>query len=142
MMEFCDGSVIAQMGHPDMQLPIQYALTYPDRRPMPQQPLDLAAVGSLEFLRPDTARFPSLELGYRAVREGGTAGAVFNAAGEVAAAAFLDGRIGFCDIAEVVERTMDCCPATSDPTIDVIFKADAAARAAAGENCNLKIEQD
>ena len=140
LVEFCDMSVIAQMGYPDMQLPIQYALTFPSRRPMPLEPLDLPSLGALVFCDPDTKRFPCLELGYRAVREGGTAGAVFNAAGEVATEAFLAERIGFCDIPRVVERTMDCCPAAPDPSIDDIFQADKAARIAAQEACGVRFE--
>jgi len=138
LVEFCDRSVVAQMGKPDMQLPIQYALTYPERVPSPLEPLDLSAVGSLMFRKPDTQRFPGLLLGYRAAQRGGTAGAVLNAANEVAVAAFLGGRIGFCEIAEVVERTMDCCPVVADPSIEDIYRADTAARREA-EQCLISL---
>ena len=135
LVEFCDTSVLAQMGLPDMQLPIQYALTYPRRLPMPLEPLDLGAIGSLTFRKPDTDRFPGLKLGFRAAREGGTSGAVLNAANEVAVEAFLDGRIGFCRIPEVVERAMDCVPVGAEPTIDEILAADASAREIARQAC-------
>ncbi len=133
LVEFHDTSVVAQMGLPDMQLPIQYALTYPERVEMPLEPLDLCEVGSLTFRKPDTERFPALELGFRAAREGGASGAILNAANEIAVEAFIDGRIGFCQIAEIVELTMDYCPGVAEPCIEDLYGADAAARETARE---------
>jgi 1-deoxy-D-xylulose-5-phosphate reductoisomerase len=106
LVEFVDGSVLAQMGVPDMRLPIAYALTYPRRLPLNSPPLDLCRIASLTFERPDLERFPGLALGYAAARTGGTMPAVLNAANEVAVAAFLEGRIKFLDIPRVVEQTM------------------------------------
>ncbi len=106
LVEFVDGSVIAQMGVPDMRLPIAYALTYPRRLPLNGPALDLCAIARLTFESPDTSRFPGLALGYAAAKSGGTMPAVLNAANEVAVAAFLEGRIKFLDIPRVVERTM------------------------------------
>jgi len=106
MVEFVDGSVIAQMGVPDMRLPIAYALTYPRRLPLNGPPLDLCQIARLSFEPPDEARFPALTLGYTAARAGGTMPAVLNAANEVAVAAFLEGRLRFLDIPRVVEAAM------------------------------------
>jgi 1-deoxy-D-xylulose-5-phosphate reductoisomerase len=106
LVEFVDGSVLAQLGWPDMRLPIAYALTYPRRLPLHQEPLDLGKVAQLTFERPDFMRFPSLRLGYEAARIGGTMPAVLNAANEVAVAAFLEGRLSFPGIPRVVEATM------------------------------------
>jgi 1-deoxy-D-xylulose-5-phosphate reductoisomerase len=106
LVEFVDGSVIAQLGVPDMRLPIAYALTYPRRLPMNGPPLDLCAISQLTFESPDLNRFPGLGLGYAAAKTGGTMPAVLNAANEVAVAAFLEGRIKFPDIPRTVARTM------------------------------------
>ncbi|MFZ2087156.1 MAG: 1-deoxy-D-xylulose-5-phosphate reductoisomerase [Desulfobaccales bacterium] len=106
LVEFVDGSVLAQLGWPDMRLPIAYALTYPRRLPLSSEPLDLGKVAQLTFERPDLERFPSLRLGYEAAHAGGTMPAVLNAANEVAVAAFLDGRLPFPGIPRVVEETM------------------------------------
>ena len=106
LVEFVDGSVIAQLGVPDMRLPIAYALSYPRRLPLSDAALDLCQVAHLTFESPDTSRFPCLALGYAAAREGGTMPAVLNAANEVAVAAFLEGRIKFLDIPRTVEQTM------------------------------------
>ena len=106
LVEFVDGSVIAQLGVPDMRLPIAYALTYPRRLPLNGPPLDLCAISRLTFESPDLARFPGLALGYAAARTGGTMPAVLNAANEVAVAAFLEGRVRFMDIPRTVEATM------------------------------------
>jgi 1-deoxy-D-xylulose-5-phosphate reductoisomerase len=106
LVEFVDGSVLAQLGWPDMRLPIAYALTYPRRLPLNQEPLDLGKVAQLTFERPDFTRFPSLRLGYEAAKIGGTMPAVLNAANEVAVAAFLAGRLSFPGISRVVEETM------------------------------------
>jgi len=106
LVEFVDGSVLAQLGAPDMRLPIAYALTYPRRLPLNGPPLDLGRIGRLTFEEPDMERFPGLRLGYEAARTGGTMPAVLNAANEVAVAAFLEGRIKFPDIPRVVAETM------------------------------------
>ena len=106
LVEFVDGSVLAQLGWPDMRLPIAYALTYPRRLPLNGEPLDLGQVAQLTFERPDFERFPSLRLGYEAAEKGGTMPAVLNAANEVAVAAFLAGRLSFPGIPRVVEQTM------------------------------------
>jgi len=107
LVEFVDGSMIAQLGMPDMRLPIAYALTYPRRLPLNSPPLDLCQVGRLTFETPDTERFPGLALGYAAAKTGGTMPAVLNAANEMAVAAFLQGRLGFMDIPKTVAATMD-----------------------------------
>jgi len=106
LVEFVDGSVLAQLGWPDMRLPIAYALTYPRRLPSPSEPLDLGKVSQLTFERPDFERFPSLRLGYEAAETGGTMPAVLNAANEVAVSAFLENRLPFLGIPQVVEETM------------------------------------
>jgi 1-deoxy-D-xylulose-5-phosphate reductoisomerase len=106
LVEFVDGSVLAQLGWPDMRLPIAYALTYPRRLPMNSEPLDLGKVAQLTFERPDFERFPALRLGYQAAETGGTMPAVLNAANEVAVAAFLNGLLPFPGITRVVEETM------------------------------------
>jgi len=128
MVEFVDGSTIAQLGLPDMRVPIQYALTYPERRQSPVAAADLASVGRLEFEEPDLERFPALALGYRAAEVGGTMGAVLNAANEVAVAAFLDRRIRFTDIARLVADVMDRHEPAEHPTPDEIVHKDGWAR--------------
>ena len=107
LVEFVDGSVIAQLGVPDMRLPIAYALTYPRRLPLSSPPLDLCQIGQLTFESPDTTRFPGLALGYAAAKTGGTMPAVLNAANEMAVAAFLQGRLTFMGIPETVAATMN-----------------------------------
>lgn len=106
LVEYRDGSVIAQLGTPDMRTPISYAMQYPERLPLDQPSLDLAHIGKLTFQEPDHDRFPCLRLGYEALRIGGTMPAALNAANEVAVAAYLQGGIGFLEIAEVIEGTM------------------------------------
>lgn len=128
MVEFCDGSVIAQMGMPDMKVPIQYALTYPERNPLKVKPLDLSHIGNLTFKKPDMEKFPALRLGYYAAREGGTVGATLNAANEVAVQAFLDSKIRFTDIALSVEKVMDRHHFIKNPCLEDILAADAWAR--------------
>jgi 1-deoxy-D-xylulose-5-phosphate reductoisomerase len=131
LVEFRDGSVIAQMGHPDMRVPIQYALTWPERLDAPVKKFDLAEIRALTFEAPDSARFPALELGQRAVRAGGTMGAVLNAANEVAVDAFLGGRLRFTRIAAIVRETMDAHAKIETPSLDDLRTADAWARAEA-----------
>ena len=127
MVEFVDGVVTAELGEPDMRVPIQYAITYPERRPAPVSPLQLAGV-DLTFEKPDAATFLALELGYEAGRAGGSAPAVLNGADEVAVAAFLDHRIGFLDITDVVALTLEAVPRTELTTVDDVFAADEEAR--------------
>ena len=129
MVEFVDGSVKAQLGIPDMKLPIQYALTYPERPPSAFKRVDFAALGRLTFQDPDTERFPCLALAFRAMREGGTAPAVLNAANEAAVALFLDGKIGFTAIPELIAAAMDALPPSGAVTLDLIDRADRDARA-------------
>jgi 1-deoxy-D-xylulose-5-phosphate reductoisomerase len=107
LVEFADGSVVSHLAEPDMRTPIQHALTWPRVAAGCARRLDWAALRKLEFEEPDRVRFPGLSLAYRAIAEGGTAGAVMNAANEAAVEAFLAGRIGFTRIAELVERAMD-----------------------------------
>jgi 1-deoxy-D-xylulose-5-phosphate reductoisomerase len=107
MVEFRDGSVLAQLGVTDMRLPIQYAFSYPDRWAAPLPPLDLLRAGTLEFAAPDRERFPCLDLAYRALEHGGAWPIVLNAANELAVEAFLDRRIGFCQIPSAIARALD-----------------------------------
>jgi 1-deoxy-D-xylulose-5-phosphate reductoisomerase len=106
LVAYADGSVLAQLGSPDMRTPIAYALGWPKRKSAPSPRLDLAAIGTLSFEKPDTARFPSIRLAREALRAGGLAPTVLNAANEVAVAAFLGREIGFLDIARIVEETL------------------------------------
>jgi len=128
LVEFVDGSVIAQLSPPDMRLPIQYALTFPRRTDGPARRLDFTAGMTLEFEPPDLSRFPAVGLGHRAAARGGTAGCVLNAANEAAVAAFLAGRIRFTDIAEVCGQVLDRHAFSSEPTLDEIRGLDAWAR--------------
>jgi len=128
MVEFVDGSIIAQMSTTDMALPIQYALTYPERYAGACAPLDLTKVGNLEFEAPRTDLFPSLDLARRAGTEGGTLPAVLNAANEAAVDAFLAGHLSFPGIWESVARAMDTVPFVEHPTLDQLIEADRAAR--------------
>ncbi len=127
MVEFVDGSVKAQLGEPDMRVPIQYALTAPERAVAPVPPLDLAG-RSLTFEAPDVTAFPCLELGFAAGRRGGVAPAALNAADEVAVAAFLQGRIRFLDIPRIVAATLEATPDEQPETVADVLAADAAAR--------------
>jgi 1-deoxy-D-xylulose-5-phosphate reductoisomerase len=129
MVEFVDGSVKAQLGVPDMKLPIQYALTYPERPPSTFKRVDFAALGRLTFQEPDVDRFPCLSLAFRAMRDGGAAPAVMNAANEVAVGLFLEGRIGFAAIPELIAQAMDAIPSAGALTLAMIDRADRDARA-------------
>ena len=128
MVEFEDGSVMAQMGVPDMRLPIQYALLYPERVDTGLPSLDLVAKGTLTFAKPDLVRYPALSLAYRALEESGTMPVVLNAANEVAVGLFLDEKIGFLDIERIVRRIMDSHTPVRDPDLDQILEADRWAR--------------
>ena len=131
LVEYCDNAILAQLGAPDMRLPIQYALTYPARLPGPAQPLDLLAHPSLTFAAPDYESFPCLKLAMEAAATGGTATAILNGANEVAVAQFLAGKIGFMDIPNRVEKALATVQTVRAPTLEDILAADAAARAAA-----------
>ncbi len=128
MVEFVDGSMLAQLSTPDMCLPIQYALTYPERAASERVQTSLARLGSLTFEEPDVERFPSLQLARRAGELGGTLPAVLNAANEVAVEAFVNRKINFPEITNVVRRTMDSHKIVSHPTLEQILEADAWAR--------------
>src|SRR5215831_13037164 len=128
MVEFADGSMLAQLSTPDMCLPIQYALTYPDRAPSDRVQTNLAQLGSLTFEEPDPARFPALALARRAGEVGGTLPAVLNAANEVAVEAFVNRRINFPQISEMVARTMERHQVVPHPGLEQILEADSWAR--------------
>lgn len=127
-VEFDDGAVIAQMGTPDMRLPIQYAFSYPQRLPLQSEALDLFKVASLHFEEADQNRFPCLRLAYEAIEKGGNMSCVLNAAGEITNLAFREGRIGFMDIPYYIERTMSSAPFIKEPSLDDLFETDALAR--------------
>ena len=127
-VEFVDGAVMAQLGAPDMRLPIQLALTYPDRMECPVDALDLTKCGALTFCEPDTENFPCLALARRCAKMGGTACAVMNGANEEAVALFLADRIGFYDIYELVNGAVEATPNVMEPTLEDILQADAMAR--------------
>lgn len=128
LVEFVDGSVVAQMGVPDMRVPISYALSWPDRLEMDLPRLDLAGCRDLSFMAPDDERFPALALSYKACREGGTVPAVLNAANEVAVAAFLAGRIRFPEITSVVSEIVGSLPRQDGADIETVVEADSRAR--------------
>ena len=128
LVEYCDNAMLAQLGAPDMRLPIQYALTYPRRVPGPATPLDLWNCGPLIFGTPDLETFRCLALALEAAKTGGTAGAVLNGANEAAVGQFLAGEIGFLDIADRVERAMAQVPVVQSPNMSDILEADRAAR--------------
>ena len=132
MVEFKDGSVIAQMGIPDMKLPIQYALNYPERFDRIGERLNLFDIRTLTFDKPDTETFECLKLAFNAIDKGGIVPTVMNAANEIAVAAFLDGKIRFLDIAAVVRETMDNCK-NVEATLKSVLSADADARAFASD---------
>lgn len=128
MVEFADTSVMAQMGNPDMRVPIQYALTYPERRVSPASPLDLLTKGTLNFRPMDLGRYPALRLAYEAGRSGGTATTVYNAANEVAVARFLQGVIPFLAIENIIEKVLNRHTAAAAPDLGLILETDDWAR--------------
>ena len=128
MVEFADGAVIAQLGHPDMREPIQYALAYPQRLNLDNRKLDFAALGSLSFSAPDTERFPALGLAYEALRRGGNLACTMNAANEIAVAAYLREEISFYGISELVAETMDGVEFVASPSLNDIFATNEAAK--------------
>lgn len=132
LVEYCDNAMIAQLGAPDMRLPIQYALTYPKRVPGPSSPLDLWNCGPLTFGAPDLEAFPCLALALEAAKTGGTAGAILNGANEVAVSQFLRGKLGFLEIAGKVERALSQVKVVQEPSLTYILEADQAARELVG----------
>ncbi|MCM1261578.1 MAG: 1-deoxy-D-xylulose-5-phosphate reductoisomerase [Butyrivibrio sp.] len=124
-VEYVDGGIMAQLGMPDMKLPIQYALFYPDRRPMQGKRVDFFKTAQLTFEEPDTETFTGLKLAYAAARAGGSMPTVFNAANEMAVAAFLQGKIGFLRITELIEEAMGCHKVVNNPSVEEILQAEA-----------------
>jgi 1-deoxy-D-xylulose-5-phosphate reductoisomerase len=133
LVQLCDGASLAHLGHPDMRVPIAYALHHPERVDVPARTLDLAELGSLTFEPPDTEAFPCLRLARAAAVAGGTGPCVLNAANEVAVHAFLGGRLGFMGIPAVIERTLERVGASGVHGFDSLYEADARAREVAGE---------
>ena len=133
LVDYVDGTVLAQMGNPDMRIPIAYALAWPNRFDSGAEPLDLFAVRQLNFDRPDFERFPSLRLAYEAARAGGTLPAVLNAANEVAVASFLYTKIRFTAIPSIIEHCMSAVPAATAASIEAVLEADREARRVAAE---------
>ena len=133
MVEYADGSVIAQLGNPDMRTPIAQALAYPDRIEAGVSFLDLYGIGPLTFEAPDLEQFPALRLAHAALHAGGTAPATLNAANEVAVGAFLEGRLSFLAMSDVIEETLQDLPGTELSTLDDVLAADRRARARAGQ---------
>ncbi len=132
MVEFVDGSIVAQLGTADMRQPIQYALTYPERLPSPVPALDWSKVPRLDFIPPDRKKFPCVSLAYRAIEMGGTAPAVLNAADEVAVERFLDRKIAFSDIPKLIAKALDAHKVGWADSVDRIIEADRWARSCCG----------
>lgn len=133
MVEYADGSMLAQLGSPDMRTPIAYALAWPERIEAGVSTLDLLSIGRLDFEPPDLARFPCLRLAYEAGRRGGTATTILNAANEVAVQAFLEGRLNFSAIPRVIEVALERATIHDAASLDVIIEADAVGRSVAAE---------
>jgi 1-deoxy-D-xylulose-5-phosphate reductoisomerase len=131
LVQYVDGSVVAELGNPDMRTPIAHALAYPERIEAGVASLDLFSIAQLNFEKPDLQRFPCLELAYRALKAGGNAPAVLNAANEIAVAAFLEGRLHFLGIPDVIAASLDAVPAAAAADLDAVLSADAAGRDAA-----------
>ncbi|WP_432218744.1 1-deoxy-D-xylulose-5-phosphate reductoisomerase [Pseudomonas kribbensis] len=133
LVDYVDGSVLAQLGNPDMRTPIANALAWPERIDSGVAPLDLFAIARLDFEAPDEERFPCLRLARQAAEAGNSAPAMLNAANEVAVAAFLDGRVRYLEIASIIEEVLNLEPVVALNDLDAVFTADAAARALAGQ---------
>lgn len=133
MVEYADGSVIAQMGHPDMREAIQFAFSYPFRLPLNNRKLDFADLGGISFFAPDKERFPALGLAYASLEKGGNMACIMNAANEAAVAAFLQERIGFYDITDIVADCMAGADFAAQPDLDTVFRTNEAAYARANE---------
>lgn len=124
MVEYVDGGIMAQLGTPDMKLPIQYALYYPDRKYLGGERVDFAKIGSITFLKPDTEKFRGFALAYKAGRIGGTMPTIYNAANEYAVAKFLNREIKYLEIAELIEKAMECHKVTENPSLEQILEAE------------------
>jgi 1-deoxy-D-xylulose-5-phosphate reductoisomerase len=133
LVQFIDGSLLAQMGLPDMKLPIQYAFSYPDRWSNTFKRFDFSEYSNLTFQKPDTEVFRALDLAYQAIRQGGNMPAIVNAANEIAVQAFLEKKIGFLDIADLVDATMQKVDFRQDPSLEVYIETDLEARRKANE---------
>jgi len=133
MVSYSDGSVLAQLGNPDMRTPIAHALAWPNRMNSGVAALDLFEVAHLDFERPDTDRFPCLSLAYQALQAGGTAPAVLNAANEAAVDAFLQGKLRFTDIAALIDKVLEDSAIVPADTLEIILDADQSSRVRAGE---------
>jgi 1-deoxy-D-xylulose-5-phosphate reductoisomerase len=133
MVEYADGSVIAQMGHPDMREAIQFAFSYPYRLPLDNRKLNFAELGSMSFFAPDAEKFPALGLAYESLEKGGNMACIMNAANEAAVAAFLQEKIGFYDITDIVHECMSGADFVADPDLETIFKTNEAVLAKAAE---------
>lgn len=133
MVEYADGSVIAQLGHPDMREPIQYALTWPERHPLNNRKLNFAELGQITFYAPDMEKFPALRLAYEALDKGGNMACIMNAANEAAVAAYLRDEIGFYDITDIVSDCMNGSEFAAAPDLETIFASNEAAYAKASE---------
>ena len=138
MIQFYDGAVMAQLGVPDMRLPIQYALTYPERMPSSFDRVDFYTLGSMTFETPDTETFRGLKIAYDAAKAGGTMPCVMNGANEAAVGAFLDGKIGFLDIYEIIERALDARENKLNPTFETLVEEDKWARGYVHEILRMK----
>ena len=139
LVEYADGSLLAQLGPPDMRTPIAHCLAWPDRMETPMAPLDLPAIGTLEFAAPDPERFPALRLAREALDAGGARPAILNAANEVAVAAFLAGRIGFLEIAAIVADTLDRYDPPAPRTLDEVLVIDGEARTIADARAGVTV---
>lgn len=140
MVKYIDGSVLAQMGNPDMRIPIAHALAWPERIGSGAKSLDLFEVARLDFQKPDMKKFPCLQLAYNAAEQGGTAPAVLNAANEIAVEAFLERRVGFPDIPRIIKHTLQTTNISKDITLNSILKEDNAARVRAHDYINSNIK--
>ena len=138
LVEYVDGSLLAQLGPPDMRVPIAHALAWPDRMATPMAPLDLAAIGRLDFEAADIIRFPALALARAALEAGGARPAILNAANEVAVAAFLARKIGFLEIAAIVDDTLQSYDPGAPDSLDAVLEVDAGARRIAGDTIRAR----
>ncbi|GAK32798.1 1-deoxy-D-xylulose 5-phosphate reductoisomerase [Iodidimonas nitroreducens] len=139
MVAFVDGSVLAQLGSPDMRTPIAYSLAWPARMKAPVKPLDLAEIARLDFEVPDLVRFPALRMARDALRAGGSSPTILNAANEIAVAAFLEKRIGFLDITSIVEECLSAMPSVDLGCLDDVYEIDSRARAQAASCVNALV---
>jgi len=142
MVSYNDGSVLAQLGNPDMRIPIAHAMAWPERMNSGVAALDLFDVAQLDFERPDMERFPCLQLAYTAGETGGTSPAILNAANEIAVQGFLDKKIRFTDIPDIISRTMEQSTIENSETLEAVLAADDAARETAMALVSLSVSGD